>query len=500
LDKLGKYELLDLLGEGGMGMVYRARDTAIGRIVALKVMHSRVADTPSIRDRFLREARAAGMLQHPNVVVIFDLGEENGVPYIAMEQLRGRAFDRLLDANTLDLTQKLRIFLQVCDGLDYAHRNGVIHRDIKPANVIVLDEDGTAKILDFGIARVQDASRLTMSGMVMGTVAYMAPEQLRNREVDARADIFSAGVMLYEALAGRLPFEGDSTAATMMMILEDDAPPLQPFGIVRPEPLDRIVRKALEKDPDQRYQTAADLRHDVLSYYQHMGEPTAPHSSAPSQPGAASQGTVASRRPAPRHPSSAGNVPPRRASASLSKPPVAADRRLVGLSALVVLAIAFAGLWYSGVFRSFWPHPVPTPTPSPTPAPTLAQRPSLSVPNPAPTAIPLRAFYTGYVYTVFVGPVPGVTVALFRRDSKGELVPLEQAMTDAKGNFSLGTTSNKVNAIRFSRNGYETLTCPVTTSSPRTHHMNSQPFNRGTLVRDLSKNVFAWMVCGAFRD
>jgi serine/threonine-protein kinase len=264
LQTIGKYEVLDVIGHGGMGVVYRARDKAIGRQVALKVMGAALAQQGELRERFLREARAAGNLQHPNIVVIYDLGEDNGAPFIAMEYLAGQPLDKVLAANMLATTAKLEIFALVCDGLHFAHENGVIHRDVKPANVMLLAKGG-AKLVDFGIARTGDAG-ITRTGMMLGTVAYMAPEQLKARPVDARSDVFSAGAMLYEMLAGKLPFQGESTAETMMRILQDEPPELKAEGVVSPESLGRLVGRALEKEPADRYQTAREFGEAVRDH------------------------------------------------------------------------------------------------------------------------------------------------------------------------------------------------------------------------------------------
>ncbi|MDP9266916.1 MAG: protein kinase [Acidobacteriota bacterium] len=264
MQTIGKYEVLEVIGHGGMGVVYRARDAAIGRHVALKVMGAALAQQGELRERFLREARAAGNLQHPNIVVIYDLGEDNGAPYIAMEYLAGEPLDKALAANTLTTKAKLEIFALICDGLHFAHQSGVIHRDVKPANVI-LPTKGGAKLVDFGIARTGDAG-ITRTGMMIGTVAYMAPEQLKAKPVDARSDVFSAGAMLYEMLAGKLPFEGESTAETMMRILQEEPPELKAEGVVSPQSLAKLVGRALEKEPADRYQTAREFGEAVRDY------------------------------------------------------------------------------------------------------------------------------------------------------------------------------------------------------------------------------------------
>jgi serine/threonine protein kinase/formylglycine-generating enzyme required for sulfatase activity len=273
LQTIGKYEVLDVIGHGGMGLVYRARDNAIGRLVALKVMAPALAEQVELRERFLREARAAGNLQHPNIVVIHDLGEHEGAPYIAMEYLVGQPLDKALAAKALTTSAKLEAFAQICDGLHFAHENGVVHRDVKPANVILLAKGG-AKLVDFGIARTSDA-RLTKTGIVVGTVAYMAPEQLKGKPVDARSDVFSAGAMLYEMLSGKLPFEGETTAETMMKILQDEPPELRPEGVIHPARLAAVVQRALAKDPAQRYQSAREFGRAVRDHLQEQNSAAA---------------------------------------------------------------------------------------------------------------------------------------------------------------------------------------------------------------------------------
>lgn len=273
MQTIGKYEVLDVIGYGGMGVVYRARDNSIGRLVALKVLNAATGQQPELRERFLREARSAGNLQHPNIVVIHDLGEHEGMPYIAMEFLNGQPLDKALQTAALSTAEKLQIFGQICAGLQFAHESGVVHRDVKPANVILL-RDGKAKLVDFGIAHTSDA-RLTKTGTVIGTVAYMAPEQLKGKPVDARSDVFSAGAMLYEMLSGKLPFEGETTAETMMKILQEEPPDLRPQGVFHPAELAAIVQRALAKDPARRYQSARELGRAVREHLQEQSSAAA---------------------------------------------------------------------------------------------------------------------------------------------------------------------------------------------------------------------------------
>jgi serine/threonine protein kinase len=204
--KIGKYEVVGLLGRGGMGAVYKARDPVINRLVAIKVLTSGIADDPELLKRFYREAETAGNLHHPNIVTIYDLGQQDGSLYLVMEYIDGMSLERLArSGRELSLTERISIMMDVCHGLDHAHQRGVVHRDIKPANVMVL-KDGSAKIVDFGIAHIGSGGNLTNTGMVLGTLSSMAREQVIGEKVDSRSDIFSTGVVLYQLITGVAPF------------------------------------------------------------------------------------------------------------------------------------------------------------------------------------------------------------------------------------------------------------------------------------------------------
>lgn len=258
--KIGRYIVTGVLGSGAMGTVYRALDPLIERTVALKVlaidMHT--ASESGFRERFFREAKSAGCLSHPNIVTIHDVGECNGTPYIAMEFLPGLTLRESLDSGVvLPVRKIIDIGMLVARGLDYAHQNGVIHRDIKPAN-IMLARSGTVKIMDFGIAVASDTAR-TMPDAVLGSPRYMAPEQILNAPVDARTDVFALGVVLYEMLAGKDPFEGSTIPAVMHKVLHVTPTPPTSFNPDVPTALDAIVMRALAKDPQERFQRAKDL-------------------------------------------------------------------------------------------------------------------------------------------------------------------------------------------------------------------------------------------------
>lgn len=256
--------MIDLLGRGGMGLVYRAFDRQLNREVAIKTVTEGFSGDPEMLQRFYREAAKTGALHHPNIVIVYDLGEQDGFPYIVMEYLAGDPLDRLIESRqSRPLAFKLKIVEQVCYALGYAHRNDVIHRDVKPANVIV-QSDGIVKLLDFGIARQEKTDgHLTRTGHVIGTIQYMAPERLKNEPFDGRSDIFSVGVMMFELLTGQLPFTGDYSIA--QQVLADKHPPLGQFLHEYPAALDGILDCALAKNPNDRYSTADEMAAELSS-------------------------------------------------------------------------------------------------------------------------------------------------------------------------------------------------------------------------------------------
>ena len=258
----GRYRVLGRLGVGGMATVYLAEDSSLGRKVALKVMAERYAEDGEFVERFRREAQAAARLNHPNIIAVYDRGEANGRPYIAMEYLQGRTLKQVIQKDgPLPAERAIAIAMQVLAGLRYAHEHGVVHRDVKPHNVLVGD-DGRIKVTDFGIAHAGDP-QMTEVGSIVGTAQYLSPEQARGRSVGPQTDIYSLGVVLYEMLAGRVPFEGDSSVAIAMQHVSDEPPPLRSLAPLVPESLALVVAHAMLKDPTQRYSSADEFAADL---------------------------------------------------------------------------------------------------------------------------------------------------------------------------------------------------------------------------------------------
>jgi serine/threonine protein kinase len=255
--KIGKYEILEQIGAGGFGAVYKARDPIIKRLVAVKLC---TADDEQLRKRFYREAEISGNLHNPNIVTVFDSGVENGAPYLIQEYLGGEDLDRVIRRGD-DLPKYVRVecLMQVAKGLRYAHRKGVLHRDVKPGNVRLL-EGGQAKLMDFGIATLKSShTRLTRIGTLVGTVGYLAPEQLRGSKADERVDIFSFGVLAYELLTYQRPFKGDDWEAVCRDILETEPEPLGNLISGYPAELIRIVERCLQKNPEDRYSSFDEI-------------------------------------------------------------------------------------------------------------------------------------------------------------------------------------------------------------------------------------------------
>ncbi|MGH7599194.1 MAG: protein kinase domain-containing protein, partial [bacterium] len=256
--KISHYQIIDLLGQGGMGEVYLAEDLNLRRKAALKVLAPKYTADPSFQARFKREAQAAANLNHPNVVTIYEIGEYEDRLFIAMEYVPGESLRARITREKLSVRQVIDIALQICDGLARAHNGGIVHRDLKPANILV-NAEGRVKIVDFGLAKVQGVSKLTRSGIMMGTLPYMSPEQVRGEELDNRSDIFSMGVVLYELLTRDLPFQGESEYVVMSSIVNQEPRPLSVYNDDILPGLQNIINTALAKDLKRRYQQIEEL-------------------------------------------------------------------------------------------------------------------------------------------------------------------------------------------------------------------------------------------------
>ncbi|MBS3906780.1 MAG: serine/threonine protein kinase [Syntrophaceae bacterium] len=256
----GRYEIIEELGKGSMGVVYRAYDPQIDRPVALKVLREDRMTSEAFVQRFLKEAKAIGRLSHPNIVTVFDAGEDKGTIYIAMELLEGNSLNRMAEDNRLTLKETVHLGIQIADTLDYAHRKGIVHRDVKPSNII-LQSNGQIKITDFGIAHIEDPSALvqTQAGEILGTPAYMSPEQVLSRPVDGRSDLFSLGIILYELCTGRRPFGGENMAAIFHAITQDHPPEPTQINPAISQELSQIILKCLRKMPDDRFEAGHAL-------------------------------------------------------------------------------------------------------------------------------------------------------------------------------------------------------------------------------------------------
>jgi len=417
--RFGKYEVISQIAVGGFGVIYKAWDPFIKRTVAIKVCAS--ADE-EIRKRFRREAEFVGNLVHRNITLVFDFGTEDGVPYLVQEFLSGYDLDHLLSAGVLgDLKTVVAILIQVAEGLDFAHKRGIVHRDIKPSNIRVL-EDGTVKIMDFGIAKAMGGgSRLTQTGIALGTAGYLAPEQIQGVEVDPRTDVFSLGVVGYELVTGKRPFDGSSLSNILYKILNTD--PQAPRVLVPecPIELDEVIRRAIAKKPEERFQSAGDMIETLrkISLAPMTGQ-DAPNIA-----------TGILRRAIDRLPERAGtsDTSPFASGISTSKTDVGGENRVVvstssehapifhepeidsdslsrkGRPVLVIFLVLLGLLGAAGATLYFSPKvqdvvfgpagppwvPTPTPTPTPTPEPTATPTPEpTETPTPEPTPTPTQ--------------------------------------------------------------------------------------------------------------
>jgi TolB-like protein/predicted Ser/Thr protein kinase len=260
----GKYRILEELGRGGMGVVYKAEDTKLKRTVALKFLPPELTHIPDIKERFIREAQAAAALDHPNICTVYEFDEDEEKSFISMAYIQGQNLKKKIESGPLEFEEALRIATQVAEGLQEAHKKGVVHRDIKSAN-IMMDERNLTKIMDFGLARKTGGTLITKDGTTMGTIAYMSPEQARGEEVDFRTDIWSLGVVLYEIFTGQLPFKGEHDQGVVYSILNEKPKPITEVRSEIPVSIGQVVDKALEKNPDERYQQIDELLDDLKS-------------------------------------------------------------------------------------------------------------------------------------------------------------------------------------------------------------------------------------------
>lgn len=275
--RIGPYEIQETIGRGGMAAVYRAYQPSLDRVVAIKVISAHLASEPEFMERFRQEARAIARLSHPNILIVHDFGEENGVPYLVMELVDGPTLADLIEKE-IALEEIPPLAIQVASGLDYAHSRGIVHRDIKPQNVLLTSE-GRAVLADFGLARMmENAQRLTMSGGIVGTPEYMSPEQAAGRATDHRTDIYALGVILYEMAAGSRPFTAETPLGVLMKHLQEPVPPLRQYRPELPLALEAVMATALAKKPEERYQSAGEL---VRAYQEACRSPDASVSTAP---------------------------------------------------------------------------------------------------------------------------------------------------------------------------------------------------------------------------
>lgn len=390
-EKLGKYQIRRILGKGAMGVVYEGFDPGIERVVAIKTIHKALLEGEGgveLLARFKREAQAAGRLMHANIVAIYEYGEEQGIPFIAMEFIKGKELKDLIKEKTrFNIEQVTDVMTQILDAMQYVHTNGVVHRDMKPANIVLL-ENGQVKVADFGIARVE-SSTMTQMGAVMGTPSYMSPEQFMGQRVDARADLFSIGVILYELLTGEKPFPGQAVATIMQKVLNAPVEPPTSYNFDIPDSFNAVVRKALAKRPSERFQSAKEFADAIrLAAQNKYGEGDSL--------GASSEGTMmvdpgrdadaTAMMPASAQKPAAGpsqqNQPPRAAPTAAAPPTAAPAEKKSSMGLIIGGVVALLALGGGGAFLYSKTSTV-QPTDTQTPAKQDNNRPPTSPSKPS---------------------------------------------------------------------------------------------------------------------
>ncbi len=401
-ETLGKYELRHVLGKGAMGTVYEGFDPIIARRVAIKTVRLPDADDVEAQDelaRFKREAQAAGRLSHPNIVGVFDYGETPDLAYIVMEFVDGTTLKHVVDKKErFELAEIARLMESLMAGLQFSHDRGVVHRDIKPAN-IMLTQSGEVKIADFGIARIESSS-MTQAGTMLGTPSYMSPEQFMGQTVDARTDLYSSGVMLYQLLTGEKPFEGGLTAI-MHKVLNTEPPPPSALSVTVPHAFDAVVKKAMAKRPEDRFASATEFSRAIRDALEAKAPPTESFGIGNfGAPGDSDATMVATSRPAPPPPARPA-APPPPLSPARKAPPIAL---FGGIGAAVLVILGAGGYFLLGSGKSP-PKPIIAASPlAPTPKPLVAVTPV--VPAPAPAPPPLTPAQRQAQLTAALGALP----------------------------------------------------------------------------------------------
>jgi len=437
LTKVGRYQIVDELGRGSMGVVYKGFDPVIGRTIAIKTMLTEglsAAEFQEYKARFQREAQAAGVLSHPNIVTVYDFGEENGTLYLAMECLSGESLEKIVETrNILPLEDIIPLYEQICSALDHAHLHKVVHRDIKPANIMILS-DGKVKVTDFGIAKMM-AAGMTQAGQILGTPNYMSPEQVKGRPVDGRCDIFSLGVILYELVTGEKPFGGQNITTVIYKIInENPIAPRELDAAIHPG-LSYVTSKALAKSPEDRYQSCRELAEDLRNYKNLGATPGA--TVVMKTPSLASEPAV--ERPA-QHPLPPPTAEPRPLSVQVIPPagqPQAGGGSIVAWALLVLLVLGGAG---TGAYFYFVGNPWKASVP-----------PVLKPPPPI-------AKVGGLIITA---NVPEARISVDGRSDPGWTTP---------HTFSDLTAGSHV--VVISKDGYDNIEQPVTVQEGQTNPLN----------------------------